>query len=1085
MKKIYLVLAVLGLGCFVASCGKTTTTTTQATTTTTTTQATTTTTTKNNDTLAPVFKDLVDGKIVALSHLKGETVDFLKGLRAIDNVTETENVVISIKDFGGYDKDVVGTYTLTYAAKDEAGNESTVERLVTVKPTVIKSYPALVINDVAVPYIGEGKTGTIGGEEYTIDKAFVSTSLGISCGRIDQLTLLSYAKFQTLFAAAQASGQWENNGNDPFMSYGALVALDSNYSPVYLRLSKGAAMEVLPSNDLVYGEEASFSGTAAAKTKAGLLANLDTTLAGFVANGTDVAYVGIVGNPTGGAEDFAITKLINGVFWTEYVKGAVYKDNRDIESIVGLKGEINDDYKLVVEKPANLEAPTFTIEKSAIKFTGIDGAKEYLVYVDGLATTFTIANLGAGQLHEVSLIGANGLGLEAGTYQVSIQAITKDYLKWSDSDVSEAVTYVQEALIAIKTAPVIAVNGDNLEWEAVEGAASYDVYVNVTGVATKVFVGNTTNTSYAIAGLKETYKNFVSLYVVAVGDETHANSSASNQVVYDFANVKPLAIDGFEYKALATTWEDYFSRRNETYNLGSSLTGYSGAPYIFLLENFGEYKNSTDATLNALVKEVFSTVVLLDKDNSVKYVNNIFNNFVYKNGQWEVVSTTPAGNTDNLAGIKDVLAATDKLLVFKNGNTMTIFAEDGVSTLKVGIRHIGAHHFVANSETYNTLDSTTAWKTTDATKLVDPSQVEVSFLASFTEKLAKPVLTLNKNTGVINWETVDGAIKYVLTINKEEIELDLTVNTFDITTKVTNWQTEGFTATLKAVATNKNSSSVSDELVVLPSALVITPKADTILVNLRDYIDPNDATDVPDPYDFLADITATENGQPIETVEVVEGEFEVIRAGIYVVTFKVTSSEEVRTLDITYVVEDNVSVHWSSMTVGENTSLKKQAYCHPTHNIFENTSWVLNSGAERLHVYNHIFFNRKYSASALVSSGVVLVYNHKMELQLFRCTTGSGDDAVTFEILKDGTVKTTDLSWNTTTGNGLLTGVKELLATLPHGGYVCLAPGGANRTFIFQNLLGATTYSSGIFTTDYIQTNPYTVEAKLNITAQE
>ena len=88
-----------------------------------------------------------------------------------------------------------------------------------------------------------------------------------------------------------------------------------------------------------------------------------------------------------------------------------------------------------------------------------------------------------------------------------------------------------------------------------------------------------------------------------------------------------------------------------------------------------------------------------------------------------------------------------------------------------------------------------------------------------------------------------------------------------------------------------------------------------------------------------------------------------------------------------------------------------------------------------------------------------------------------------FEVLKDGTVKTTELSWNISENGGMLNGVKEMLEGLEHGGYVVLAPGGANRTFLFNNLLGSADYASGIFDPATITGNPYEVKAVYNFKA--
>jgi hypothetical protein len=1088
MKKIIAALMFLGLGSVMLGCKtKTTTTTTQKPTTQTTTQKPTTqkpttqTTTQKpttkGDTQAPVFTGLIKGELQPIEHLKGEEVELYGNISVIDDVDASKDVTVTITDMAGYDKNIPGVYKLEYTATDKSGNSSTVKRTVTVHETVVKAYKALMINDVAIPYFGEGETTTNNdGLEYTMDKAFLYGNNGIYAATLDKVSLMSYETFKTAFKAGQDSGKFTDNGNDPYMSYGGLVALDANYTPVYVRLSKGTALEILPDNTLVNGADASFPANNKDANGGGLLGNLDEVLAGLVEAGTDVSYVGIVANPTGTPDDVAIRMFVQAVYYPEYASGAIYASNRVIMNQNELVGEINDDYQIVVAKPDALEVPTFTIIKNTIHFTGVDGAKFYEIYVDGVLQDFTISHQGVVE-HAVLLKGETALNLEDGTYELQIRVVTKDILQWSDSELSEVVEYTQFEVEAID-APAITLSGDTISWEAVANASKYAVYVNCTGIITNALVGETTETSYDLSAVKEAYANFVNVYVVALGDDTHYDSAASNVVFYDYANVKPLVINGYQYTVLSTTYADYFSRRNTTY----AQTGYAGAPYVFHITDFDQYKYNTDAALAKKVVEAYSVVVLLDKDNNVKYVSNIMTNFKYVNGAWQqiyVEAKDSVANTNNLAEITGLLSEGDSLLVFKNGNTVDVVSEDGKSTLKVNARHIGAYHFVSACESYDGMNTSATWKTLEASQLVDMSKVEVSLPEKFIEKLAKPVLTLNKETGVITWETVDGADLYVLFVNGEAIELATTVNSFDINSKVENWAENGFTAQLQVSNDNRYQTNISDKLEVYASQLVITPKAETIVLNIADYLDVNNADAVPTEHDFLKDVTVTENGEVIDTVEVInDSAFKVKKVGIYVVTFRATGANGTKDLDVTYVVEYK-TVWYVSMTVGDNTTSKTQAYCHQSHNIFAQPAWVL--GQDRLHTYTHLYYQANKNETALLNSGVVLVYNHKMELQAFRCSTGTAGSEVKFEVLKDGSVKTTDLSWDITTKNGLFTGVDEILASLPNGGYVCYAPTGAIRTFMFHNLLGATEYAGGIFDPALIKTNPYTIVPTLNL----
>ena len=1070
MKKLIAALMFLGLCTVAVGCGNKTTTTT--------TQATTTTTQAVGDTQAPIFTGLIKGELSPIEHLKEEEVDLYSNISVIDDTDAPADIEIAIVNDGGYNKDVPGVYTLVYSATDKAGNVGTVNRTVTVLETVVKAYPALIINDVAIPYFGEGRELETQGVTYTTDKAFDKVSTGILCATVDEMTLLDYAKFQELFKAAQDSGNYADNGHDPFLAYGGLVVLDSNYTPVYLRLSKGFAVEVMPDDTVISGTEASFLGAEKSVNKGGLLGRLDTVLADLVAEGHDIAYVGIVGNPTGTADDVAIKMLINATFYDEYSGGAVAASARTITGLNTLVGQVKDDYKVVVAKPDALVVPTFTISKNAITFTGVDGAKYYEIYVDGTLSSFTIAHQGVVE-HKVLLTGDDALALENGTYSVQIRAFSKDLFKWSHSELSDSVTYNQIDLE--ETIPaVIAIEGDTLNITATEGAASYKVYLNCTGVAADVFVGETAELSYDLSTIKATYKNFVSIYVVAVGDETHLDSGKSNEVVYNFADLKPLLIDGYQYSVLETTYQDYFARRNNTF--GGSSTGYAGVPYIVHVTNFGQYKYNTDADLAKKVLEAYSTVVVLDKNGNIKYVSNIMTNFKYQNGAWVAYSEEEQtkANANNLADITGLLNDTDSLLIFKNGNNVSVIAEDGMSTLTVNARAIGAYHFVAKCETYNGMNASQTWKTVNAEDLVDLSQVSVSFPENFIEKLAKPEFTFEN--GVLNWETVDGAVKYVLYFNDQTIELANTVNTFDVNAALSTWAEDGFSAKLLAVGDNRYNSVYSDVYEVYASKLELKTKdgLSYVMINVRDYVDINNADAVPSEHDFLADVYATENGEPIDTIVVAEDTKVSFKyCGLYVVRFIATGTNGTKELDVTYVVQDTV-VWYSQMIVGENKSGKTQGYCHQSHNFFTQLAWTL--GQDRVHVYTTFYYQAQLAntgVTPVLPQGIILVYDANMNLVALRGSTGADADAVPFEVLADGTVKTTDLSFNLAT-EGLLGGMDDIISSLPNGGYVVYTPTGNNRTFVFNHVLGSN-YTGGVFDPATITGNPYDVKVRFDI----
>ena len=85
----------------------------------------------SNDKVPPIL----DVTPKSITHFQGETIDLLVGIKIVDNV-DLNTLKATIKDDGGYDKEVPGTYTITYAAVDSAGNEGTATRTI----EVVESY---------------------------------------------------------------------------------------------------------------------------------------------------------------------------------------------------------------------------------------------------------------------------------------------------------------------------------------------------------------------------------------------------------------------------------------------------------------------------------------------------------------------------------------------------------------------------------------------------------------------------------------------------------------------------------------------------------------------------------------------------------------------------------------------------------------------------------------------------------------------------------------------------------------------------------------------------------------------------------
>lgn len=111
----------------------------------------------SNDKVPPIL----DVTPKTITHFQGENIDLLMGIKIVDNV-DLDTLKATVKDNGGYDKEVPGTYTITYSAKDSAGNEGTATRTI----EVVESYTRATFDNetyfkaVYNPQVGAAYTGS-------------------------------------------------------------------------------------------------------------------------------------------------------------------------------------------------------------------------------------------------------------------------------------------------------------------------------------------------------------------------------------------------------------------------------------------------------------------------------------------------------------------------------------------------------------------------------------------------------------------------------------------------------------------------------------------------------------------------------------------------------------------------------------------------------------------------------------------------------------------------------------------------------------------------------------------------------------
>jgi hypothetical protein len=263
------------------------------------------------DTIPPAFVNAKNGKLPSVSHDAGSAVDLLEGVEAMDNVTAAEDLQIAITNEGGYDPDIPGTYTVTVAVTDEAGNkaEATVE--VTVRP------------------VYEKITLTLGGEiPYRLNdtSALVYTSSGTSFRTADVIQVMDKDFFLEEYNAHKA--EHTNNGTVPFFPNGVIVITDENGLIVQVRIACGETIQINADNS-VKTSGLSWTNSIDATSGGGMFKGLAAELDSIIPNGGQLLFVG---NP---GAFLCRTFLIQSLFSSDYVSGALALNQQNIYPIGG------------------------------------------------------------------------------------------------------------------------------------------------------------------------------------------------------------------------------------------------------------------------------------------------------------------------------------------------------------------------------------------------------------------------------------------------------------------------------------------------------------------------------------------------------------------------------------------------------------------------------------------------------------------------------------------------------------------------------------------------------------------------------
>ena len=638
---------------------------------------------KLDDNVAPAFMGAVAGELPQIKHLETVEVDLLEGITARDNV-DNYDVTITV-DKKDYNKDVAGTYKITYTAEDKSGNKTNIDREIVVEPALDALVDAAVIGTDWVEYV------------YNDETAFKNAgTYGATFRQVDKLFVMDKAFYEAQLLAN--ADDYPNNSGIPVFPYGSLIITDSDFNIIHARFQTGVFLQM----DVVDGETVT--------THTNVEWNSDTT---GIAGGSMFHGVSAL-IPEGGYVMFASSPepqktrifLVSNLFYTEYTGGAVTKDPQDIFELTDIELELKEDYRVLIPLPDKIATPELTLVRHTLSWDAIPNALNYTLFVDGepygqplTTTTIDLSTL------DIPLSEDDG-------YNITVVANTRDMFKYSSSDVSNEILY-KKILIQTLQAPVVSVDAENknlLTWSAVEGAAEYEVYFVLDKL--HILVGKTQDTSFDIKDHKD-FNGVNGYYVKGIGLITHSDSVASNTVYIDQTVTTTMVIGGMETEVVIMTAVDYFNRRNLT---NSSKLG----TYLYLVTDLDQVE-----AWSGINNEAFSTVVILDSNYTAKVVRNILPNQYTVEKGWHTDDVYKANGAQTI-GFDAYVEDGDMLLIGKNALNITYV--EGETSKVAAARDFVAYHYVNKWATFPTTPASGGWR--DAlTANFDSSTVEFELVS--------------------------------------------------------------------------------------------------------------------------------------------------------------------------------------------------------------------------------------------------------------------------------------------------------------------------------------------------------------------
>ena len=690
------------------------------------------------DTISPYFEyaNSQTNKLPSHEMLQYTDCDLtaLEYLSVIDNYDK--DLVATVADDGGFNKDVAGTYTVTYLVKDSSGNETTAQRDIMVNPAVKYIEDVLKIN-------GESHSA-----KYNDETALKDEGSGLLLRTQNTVFVMSKEFYNAQIEANSAS--YSKNGGSPFLPYGVAVILDANFKPVLVRNAAYAIEAIYDAENSTWnlhkGQDLTFvDSTTPSASAVGILGG---NFQSYIPEG---GYVLLAGSALGGNLDTNKIFLIKNLLASSFGGGALAWDAVEgvaNELLAVAQFEFVKDYTTYYPQPAAIETPVLTMNNHVLSWEKLTGAKAYELYINGELVLTTTATT-------VKMID---LGLEPSAegehYEITVKALTEDVRYYGDSALSEVLEYVMPNSTEL-AAPVVTLTEGVISWEAIEGAVKYEIYAKQLGDA--VLLGETTEASFDLTQNEEVKKLIANanIYVKAIGNNVeYLDSPLSEAVVYFCSAEKVIVINGEKQPVIETTAADYFARRNDT-----SAVGYVSQSYLYLI---------TDAqNIVSTHNEAYSFLVLFDKAGVVKAMINIVNTTQqYYNYEWKTAAEIGyTANSAQIAPLLNIISEGDQLLIGRTGGTFTING----SMVKNNGRDVVANYFWGQF----TEGGTDPWRAEHTITEYPTFQIKLAN----SSQLESPVLTVNGTT--VTWAAVEGAQSYEVYVNDNLVET-LNVTTFEL-----------------------------------------------------------------------------------------------------------------------------------------------------------------------------------------------------------------------------------------------------------------------------------------------------------------